>query len=137
MTRVICDSAAAYNRGDREAFFAVIDPDVEFNHFGEVGGLDRYRGRELLARFFATIDAAWDVNRLEPQAVIDFGDRYLTFSRIDAWETRTEVGFQHPIGFFLTWSGRTVTRADFYWSRDKAVEAAGLRERARSRENVE
>jgi hypothetical protein len=80
----------------------VIDPDVEFNHFGEVGGLDRYHGRELLARFFATIDAAWDVNRLEPQAVIDFGDRYLTFSRIDAWETRTDVGFQHPIGFFLT-----------------------------------
>lgn len=115
----------------------MIDPDVEFNHFGEVGGLDRYHGRELLARFFATIDAAWDVNRLEPQAVIDFGDRYLTFSRIDAWETRTDVGFQHPIGFFLTWSGRTVTRADFYWSRDKAVEAAGLREWARSRENVE
>jgi ketosteroid isomerase-like protein len=128
VTRVICDSAAAYNRGDREAFFAVVDPDVEFNHFGEIGGLDRYHGRELLATFFATIDAAWDVNRLEPQAVIDFGDRYLTFSRIDAWETRSDICFQHPIGFFLTWSGRTVTRADFYWSRDKALEAAGLRE---------
>jgi hypothetical protein len=79
LARGVRDSAEAWNRRDRDAFLAAFDPEAEINFVGgaPVGVEDRYRGREGALRWIATIDEAWESNRLEPQGLIDFGDRFL------------------------------------------------------------
>jgi ketosteroid isomerase-like protein len=131
VARGIRDSAEAWNRGDRELFLAAIDPEVEFNVVNRAAGVDledRYDGHEGARRYWATIDEAWETIRVEPQEMIDFGDRYLV---LQTWRARgrgSGVEVEHDIGLFVTWSRGMSARVDFYWSREEALEAAGLGE---------
>jgi ketosteroid isomerase-like protein len=129
--RAVRDGYEAYNRGDREAFLAVVDPDFEISLSGQVGGLgleDRYHAREGAMRFFAAIDEAFEGNWFELQEVIDFGDRYLLLARLRARGRESGVELVHAVGLFVTWSRGRIVRSDFYWSQDEALEAAGLEE---------
>jgi hypothetical protein len=131
LPRAIRDNTEAYNRGDREAFLVGIDPEGEINPIGGAAGLDlggHYHGREGFMRFFATIDEALESNRLEPEEVIDFGNRYLVLHHIRARGRGSGVDVDHAIGLFVTWSKGQVVRVDYYWSQDEALEAAGLSE---------
>jgi ketosteroid isomerase-like protein len=131
LARAIRDGTEAYNRRDREALFATADPDVEFNQIGQPVGVDtedRYHGHEGVRRYFAAIDEAWETNRLEPQEVIDFGDRYLVLHRLRNRGRGSGAEVEQEMGLFLTYSRGMLVRADYYWSRDEALEAAGLEE---------
>jgi ketosteroid isomerase-like protein len=126
-----CDGAEAWNRGDPEAFLALVDRDVEFNIAGQFAGVDtddRYVGHEGGRRYLAAIDDAWETNRLEPQEVIDFGDRSLVLHRNVARGKGSGVEVEHDIGFFMTYRHEIIVRVDLYWSRQEALEAAGLGE---------
>jgi ketosteroid isomerase-like protein len=131
LARAIRDGAEAYNRRDREVLLATADPDVEFNILGEfavVDTPDRYHGHEGVRRYFAAIDEAWETARLEPQEVIDFWDRYLVLQRTRNRGRGSGAEVERETGLFLTYSRGMLVRADFYWSRDEALEAAGLSE---------
>ena len=131
LARIVRDSAEAWNRGDRDVLLAGADPELEFNLFGQLGGVgfeDHYHGREGARRYWATIEAAWEGNRLEPQGVVDFGDRYLALFHNRARKRASGVEVVHPVGLLVTWSKGMVAHASFYWSSDQALEAAGLRE---------
>ena len=116
MARAIRDGAEAYNRRDREAVFATADPDVEFNQNWSAcrrgDTEDRYHGHEGVRRYFAAIDEAWETNRLEPQEVIDFGDRYLVLQRIRNRGRGSGAEVEQEIGLFLTYSRGMLVRAD-------------------------
>jgi ketosteroid isomerase-like protein len=127
--RGVRDNAEAWNRGDREAVLAGLDPEFELNLIGEAVGADfedRYRGREGVMRFWTAVDEAWESNRLEPQEIIDFGDRYLALYRNRGRGRGSGVEVDHDIGLHTIWSGGRIVRVDYYWSQEEALEAAGL-----------
>jgi SnoaL-like domain len=131
VARAIRDGAETYNRRDREAFLIPFDPDVEFNVLGQSGGLDfesRSRGHEGFMRFFATIDEAFEDNVIEPREAIDFGDRLLVLYRLRTLGRGSGVKLARDIGLLSTLSRGMIVRVDYYWSRDEALEDAGLRE---------
>jgi ketosteroid isomerase-like protein len=131
LARLIRDFAEAFNRGDRAAFLAGLDPEIDLNLFGQVGGLgfeDHYHGREGVLRYLDALEDAWESNLLEPQGVIDFGDRYLALHNLRARGRGSGAEVVHAIGLIVTWSGGRTVRVDFYWSQDEALEAVGLRE---------
>jgi hypothetical protein len=134
------DTAAAWNRRDREVLLNLAGP--EFNLYpmgGEAIGGDleertradfeeRYRGPEGMMRFFTTVDAAWGDNRLEPQEIIDIGDRYLVLFHNRLRGRGSGIEMDADIGLFFTWSMGRLVRVDYYWSQEEALEAAGLQE---------
>jgi hypothetical protein len=131
VARGIRDNAEAWNRRDREVFLAPADPEVELNPIGEAVGVDledRYRGPEGVMRFSTAVDEAWGSNQLEPQEIIDFGDRYLVLHRNRVRGRGSGIEVDHDIGLFVIWSGGRIVRVDYYWSHAEALEAAGLSE---------
>ena len=75
-TRVVQDAFAAFQRGDRESVLEALADDVEWSAPGppEVPYAGTYRGREGVARFLATLDAALEYERWEPQEFVAQGD---------------------------------------------------------------
>jgi ketosteroid isomerase-like protein len=133
LARAIRDACETWNTGDREAFLAGFDPEIEFNLVGEFGGLDiedHYHGREGVLRYLAALDDAWQSSRLEPHAVLDFGDRYLALHRLRTRGRGSQVDVEHAIGLLVTWRRGMIVRTDLYWSQDQALEAAGLQDQA-------
>jgi hypothetical protein len=78
-------------------------------------------------RFWTAVDEAWAGNRLEPQELIDFGDRYLVLYRNRVRGRGSGIELDADIGLFLTWSSGRLVRLDYYWSQEEALRAAGLR----------
>jgi ketosteroid isomerase-like protein len=131
LARAIRDGAETYTRRDYEAFLIPFDPEVEFNVLGQSGGLDfesRSHGHDGLMRFFATIDEAFEDNVIEPQEAIDFGDRLLALYRLRTLGRGSGVELARDVGLLSTLRRGMIVRVDYYWSRDEALEAAGLSE---------
>jgi ketosteroid isomerase-like protein len=130
LARAVRDNSEAWNRGDHECLVASLAPDFELQIIGQLPGIDlehRYTGREGVMRFRESLGEVWgDSARLEPQEIVDFGDRYLVLSRVRGRGKGSGIEVDHPIGLIVVWRGGLVERMDYYFSQVKAIEAAGL-----------
>jgi ketosteroid isomerase-like protein len=66
---------AAFNRGDRGAWLAFIDPDAQFHPAGFFPDFDTvFQGREGFAAFWDRFHEPWDELRAEVERIEDDGD---------------------------------------------------------------
>ena len=66
---------AAFNRGDREAWLALVDPDARFYPAGLFPDFDIvFHGREGFAVFWDRFHEPWDELRAEIKGIEDDGD---------------------------------------------------------------
>ena len=85
-------------------------------------------GPEALAEAWRDWLEAWESYYLEVEEVIDAGDQVVSLVRVRAQTTRDAVAVEHrPAALWSVREGK-IARVRFYLEREKALEAAGLRE---------
>lgn len=126
--RSIRDNAEAYNRRDYDVFALPFHPGVLIETRDAFPEETVYQGPDGLARFMAMIDGVWSDYRIEPELVIDLGERYVLVARHRGRGRGSGVDVDHRLGLVATLDDGVVVRLHFYWSPDEALQAVGLRE---------
>ena len=135
LSRIMRQGCEAANRRDFRLLLLSIDPEIEY-HANEspAGGfvlpdlLGVHRGHEGCLRVWeAMIEAIEDV-KVVPEEVIDCGDRLLTAGRGTGHGSFSGVPVDAPLFQVYTLRRGLVIRQEDFADRDKALEAAGLRE---------
>ncbi len=125
----------AANRRDFDVLLLRFDPEIEFQ-FDEspVGGMlppdlvGVHHGHEAYVRVWKAGLEVSDDYRLEPEEVIDFGDRVLVAGRQTGRGTSSGIPFDEPLLSLFTLRRGLVVRLKDFATRDTALEAAGLSE---------
>jgi len=117
----------AINRGDREAWLLLQDPEVEFRADPEWPESETVRGRDAVWAFVADIVEAWEPADFEMGEVIDAGsDRLLV--RLTRPVRGKKSGIADVLDYWcvFTFRGGKILRTHWFATRDKALEAVGL-----------
>jgi ketosteroid isomerase-like protein len=115
------------NRGDWERMAELVDPDVE--QHGTVGGLEEgnfARGLNEIRELYAADEEAWDEYRIEPEQLIDAGDKVVVFQREYQRGKTSGMELVSETAAIVDLRGGRIVRMQGYVNRDKALKAAGL-----------
>jgi ketosteroid isomerase-like protein len=133
----------AASRRDVEAVLVLYDPEVEFDVSRHpltslIGGRRVYRGHEGLRSFFRERSEALENVEDVYEELIDAGDHVVAVAHVRGRGrgSGVEVELPHAAAVLTIREGKVV-RVVFLPTRDEALEAAGLGEKAISEENVE
>ena len=118
----------AYNRQDRDAWLALHDPEFEFRADPEWPESGTVRGHEAAWDFVATMVEAWeDDDDFELVEAIEFGDDRIVARYRRAVRGKTS-GIADVLDYWAisTLRGGLILRMEWFASRDRAFEAAGM-----------
>jgi ketosteroid isomerase-like protein len=135
LARTVRQGYEAMNRRDFELLCLGLDPEVEFElQESLVGGyvppdlVGVHHGHDGYLRVWEGLMEAWEDLRLEPEELIDLGDRLLVAGRVTGHGRLSGIALDAPI-FQLTALRRGLAiRWKDFGDRGQALEAAGLRE---------
>jgi ketosteroid isomerase-like protein len=117
----------AFNEGDVEAVLAAMHPDVEFIPMrAPVEGA--YRGHGGLRTFFADNAESFDVFHVDEDEVRDHGNCVVGIGTLRVRGKGSGAEVIVPTAVVLTFAQGKVIRFEEFGEREKALEAAGLRE---------
>jgi ketosteroid isomerase-like protein len=116
----------ALNRREVDVMLARCHPRVEAHTARIQTDLDLepvYYTREGLGRALAIWLDAWEDYRVEPNELIDLGDRIVVLSRQTGrgWESGAEVEMPHAV--VITFAHGWAVKLQFYWDWDEATHA--------------
>jgi len=126
--RTIRDSADAFARRDYDAFMLGWDPEIVFDTGDAFPESNVYQGLEGMRRFLAMVEEVWQDYVIEPEEVVDVGDRYALVARHRGHGRSSGAGVDTRVGLVGTFRGGMVVRFVFYGSPAQALEAVGLSE---------
>ena len=131
LARLVPRAYAAGTRRDFEFLLMGLDPGMEFRPTGGLWAVDLdtvVHGRdEYRAVWETTIEAFEDI-RLEPEEVIDIGDRLLVTVEYRGHGSGSGVPVNQRVYQLLETRRGLVTKIEDFTDRSEAQEAAGLRE---------
>ena len=119
----------AYNRRNRDAWLLLHDPEFEFRADPEWPESETVRGREAAWDFIASMSDAWEPDDFELVEAIDAGDDKFV-GRFRRPVRGKASGVEDVLDYWAITTLRhgLVLRQEWFASRDKALEAAGLAE---------
>lgn len=121
---------------DPASYFAVLDPDVEFDTTSSPGpyaGI--YRGHEAVRGFMRHWLGTWADYEIEADEVIDAGDDLVVVVLTERGRGRgSGVRVQNQLAQVWTMRDGKAIRINRYSTRAEALEAVGLREQAHERD---
>jgi ketosteroid isomerase-like protein len=127
---IVRNLAAAFNRGDLDAWSEGLADDID--HRAVEGALDDHGpilGKEALRAYMQDWLDMFDDFRAEPVELIDAGeDRVIAVTRISGRAKLSGVETDLTYAALYTIRDGKVARGREYWTKDQALEAAGLRE---------
>jgi ketosteroid isomerase-like protein len=133
--RVARMAPEAVNRRDFDLLLLGFDPAIEFELPQSLATgyvppdlVGVHRGHEGYLRMWRGLTEAWEGVRLEPEEIIDFGDRLLAAGRLTAHARHTGIALDTPIFQLVTLRRGLVVRQKDFLEREQALEAAGLSE---------
>jgi ketosteroid isomerase-like protein len=124
----------AANRRDFEVLLLSLDPEIEFCTDESATSLiapdllDVHRGYEGYVHIWRAVMEAAEDARLEPEEVIDRGDRLLVTGRTTGRGTSSGVPYEEPLFQLFIMRRGLIIRQTAFADRNKAIEAAGLAE---------
>jgi ketosteroid isomerase-like protein len=121
----------ALNRGDLDAWLAFLSPDVVWEPLPGVPGMgELYRGRAEVREWIEELwEEAEGVVHTEIEQITDLGeDRVFLAAVFTARGRGSGVPFELQTWSVIWYREGLVTRRQVFWTRDEALEAAGLRE---------
>jgi ketosteroid isomerase-like protein len=129
---VILKAVEALNRRDAEAFVAGVSPDVEWETNPELVGLGGiYRGRAGVREFFEHLFGleTWESIHVEVEEITEASDdRVLVGLLAKARGRGSGVPTELRLWQVFWFAEVLITRRQVFWTRDEALEAAGLSE---------
>jgi ketosteroid isomerase-like protein len=135
LLRAVQSGLEAYNRGDIEVLILAFHPDVEFQappdhgQEGTLGLQPSYRGHDGYREFDADWRSAWHALRIEPQELIDLGDRFLIIAQMTGRGEGSGVSLSQNVAVLNTFNDAgKVIREQRYFDHAEALEAVGLSE---------
>jgi ketosteroid isomerase-like protein len=117
----------AFTRHDKVAWCELCDPDVEIVPVGDWPETD-IRGREAAWNFLVAADAPWEPGPYEMAEVIDGDDMVVARQRRDLRGKSSGVEVEYDYWLVLTFRNGNAIRAEWFATREDALEAAGLKE---------
>jgi ketosteroid isomerase-like protein len=124
------DAVAAFNRGDLEAWLEYFTDDIDYRAVeGAPDDHGPIEGKDALRAYVEDWRETFDDFRTEPTELIDAGeDRAIAVVRISGRARLSGVEVDLTFAVVYTLRDGKVARGREYWTRDQALEAAGLRE---------
>lgn len=112
-----------------DALAELLDPNVA--QYGTVGGLEEgtvVRGSNEIARLYESEADAWDRQRIDPERLIDAGDRVVVFQREYQRGRSSGLELVDETASVVDLRDGRVVRIQGYMDRAAALAAAGLSE---------
>jgi uncharacterized protein len=127
---IVREAMDAFNRRDFDAFVPRFQPDVEWDDsegFPGVGGV--YHGRAGVREWWETWLEAWESFHFEIEEITEgSGDRVLFGGLGTGRGKGSGVETQARTWYVLWFEDGKLAGRKLFWTRDDAIEAAGLRE---------
>jgi ketosteroid isomerase-like protein len=95
---------------------------------GDAAARRTYRGVDGLRQAWLDWLQPWESYQFQIERVIDAGERVVVLSRDRGRHRDMDVEVESPVAAIWAVRRGRVSRAEFYASREQALEAAGLRE---------
>jgi ketosteroid isomerase-like protein len=121
----------AANTRDPDAFIAHLHPAVEWEETGDVlpGLRGIYRGPAEVRRWFVeAFLEAWDESRVEIEELTERDERVFVEMFLTARGRASGVETEIRVWNVFRFVDGKIARRQVFWSKDEALEAAGLRE---------
>ena len=124
------DAVAAFNRGDLDTWLEYFTDDVDYRAVeGAPDDHGPMHGKDALRAYVEDWRETFDDFRTEPTELIEAGeDRMIAVMRISGRAKLSGVEVDLTFAVVYTLRDGKVARGREYWTRDQALEAAGLTE---------
>jgi ketosteroid isomerase-like protein len=124
------DAVAAFNRGDLDTWLEYFTDDIDYRAVeGAPDDHGPIEGKDALRAYIEDWRETFDDFTTEPIELIDAGeDRAIAVMRISGRARLSGVEVDLTFAVVYTLRDGKVARGREYWTRDQALEAAGLRE---------
>jgi ketosteroid isomerase-like protein len=116
-----------WERRDWDGVADLVDPSVE--QHGSVGGLEEgrlLRGLTEIRRDYERVEKTWDEHRVEPQELIDAGDRVVVFLREYQRGKKSGIELVVDTAVVVDLRQGLIVRIQGYMDRAEALEAVGV-----------
>ena len=131
---IVREAAAAFNRGDLDAWLEYLADDIDYR--AVEGALDDHgpiHGKDALRAYvddwIDTLDDFMDDFRIEPVELIEAGeDKVIAVTRISGRAKLSGVEADLTYAAVYTIRDGKIARGREYWTKEQALEAAGLSE---------
>ena len=127
---IVRDAAVAFNRGDLDAWFEYLADDIDYR--AAEGALDDrgpMHGKDAVRAYMQDWLDMFDDLRSEPVELIDAGeDRVIAVVRISGRAKLSGVETDLTYAALYTIRDGKVARGREYWTKEQALETAGLTE---------
>jgi ketosteroid isomerase-like protein len=119
----------AYARRDYDVVLTPLDPNIVMHTADAFPETTVFRGRDGVRRFLSMIDQVWIDYRIEPEMMVDLGDRYVMVAWHRARGRHSGLEIDQRISQVATFRDGMIDRVDFFDEPiEKALEAARLRD---------
>ena len=116
----------AFNRGDLDAAFALLDPEIEWVTDPRVPFAGTYRGHDELRGLFQEQQEVFGRMTMEPYEFFEAGDQVVAFVRQRARGEASGAAIEITVGHLWTIRDGRAVRWQGFPERERALEAAGL-----------
>ncbi len=126
---VVRKSIDAVNRGDTDAWLGSLSPEVVWESLPLVGFREVYRGRAEAREWRELLIEDFEEAHVEIEEITALSDDRVFFAYTQIGRGRAS-GFPGELrGWAILWVAKgLITRRQVFWTRDEALEAAGLSE---------
>jgi uncharacterized protein len=116
----------AWNSNEQDEAIAIVDPEVVLDATRRRVNPKTYTGMQGMRRMLADRDEVWGEFRMEPDEVLEAGDRVVAIGRWVAKGKGSGIEVQQPVAHVFTLQDGRVVRVEISATRDEALEAARL-----------
>jgi hypothetical protein len=116
----------AFNRGDLEAVFELLDPEIEWVTDERVPFAGSYRGHDEIRALLRDQQEVFGQLTMEPYEFFETGDQVVAFLRQRARGQASGAAVEITVGHLWTIRNGRAVRWQGFPQREKALEAAGL-----------
>ena len=114
--------------GSGEVDYSVLDPEVVYDLSRRTFDPLVFRGHEGVGEFLRLIREQWGSRRMEPQDLIDAGDKVVAYVRLVGVGRRSGVETMANAAHVWTFREGKIVRLTVFQTMEEALEAIGLRE---------
>jgi len=127
---IVRDAAVAFNRGDLDAWFEYVADDIDYRAVeGALDDSGPMHGKDAVRAYLQDWLDMFDDFKSEPLELIDAGEDQVTaVVRISGRAKLSGVETDLTYAALYTIRDGKVARGREYWTKDQALEAAGLSE---------